>query len=144
MSDISIQLHIDKVLPLQTGVSASGNNWSKQEYIGKTLEQYPKTVVFNLFGDAINENPIQEGLTYNVHLDISSRSYVDKNGAERWFTNVSAWKVELISSNEVQPQAAYAQPQPQVGFQAPSPSAPIANNQPNVQLQPQEEPGLPF
>lgn len=94
--DISITLLIEKALPIQSGVSAkSGNAWTRQEFIGKTIDQYPKTVVFNLFGDAINQNPIMEGHTYNVHLDIESRPYTDKSGNERWSTSVSAWKAEL-------------------------------------------------
>ncbi|MDR1200067.1 MAG: DUF3127 domain-containing protein [Tannerellaceae bacterium] len=78
------------VLPEQGGVSKTGNEWKKKEYVLETYDQYPKKVCFQLFGnDKIEQAAIQAGEDLTVYFDIDSREY---NG--RWFTNINAWKVE--------------------------------------------------
>ncbi len=78
------------VLPEQGGISKTGNEWKKQEYVLETQEQYPKKVCFQLFGaDRIAQAAIQAGELLTVSFDIDSREYQG-----RWFTNISAWKVE--------------------------------------------------
>lgn len=78
------------VLPEQGGVSKTGNEWKKQEYVIETQEQYPKKVCFQLFGaDRIAQSAIQTGEMITVHFDIDSREYQG-----RWYTNISAWKIE--------------------------------------------------
>lgn len=80
------------VLPEQGGVSKTGNEWKKQEYVLETQEQYPKKVCFQLFGaDRIAQAAIQPGETLTVSFDIDSREYQG-----RWFTNINAWKVERV------------------------------------------------
>ena len=41
-------------LELQSGVSKSGSNWQKQEFVIETDEQYPKKICANLWGDKID------------------------------------------------------------------------------------------
>lgn len=78
------------VLPEQGGVSKSGNEWKKQEYVIETQEQYPKKVCFQIFGaDRIAQAAIQPGEMITVFFDIDSREYQG-----RWFTNISCWKVD--------------------------------------------------
>lgn len=78
------------VLPIQGGTSKSGNEWKKQEYVLETHDQYPKKVCFQIFGsDRIDQAAIQAGEELTVYFDIDSREYQG-----RWFTNISAWKVE--------------------------------------------------
>lgn len=92
-SNLTVTLVIEKVMPLQSGFSsASGKEWSRQEYVGKTLDTYPKTIAFSVMGAKINELNIQAGYAYDVHFNIDSRSYVDKNLVERWSTNINVWK----------------------------------------------------
>jgi hypothetical protein len=82
------------VLPEQGGVSKTGNEWKKQEYVLETYDQYPKKVCFQLFGnDKIEQAAIQTGEDLTVHFDIESREY---NG--RWFTNINAWKIERTNT----------------------------------------------
>ncbi|MDR1403093.1 MAG: DUF3127 domain-containing protein [Tannerellaceae bacterium] len=82
------------VLPAQGGVSKTGNEWKKQEYVLETHDQYPKKVCFQLFGnDKIEQAAILAGENLTVHFDIDSREY---NG--RWFTNINAWKVERANT----------------------------------------------
>lgn len=76
-------------LPEQSGVSKSGNNWKKREYVLETLETYPKKVHFDLFGERADQYPLSVGEIITLSFDINSREY---NG--RWFTSISGWKVD--------------------------------------------------
>ncbi|MDO4756842.1 MAG: DUF3127 domain-containing protein [Parabacteroides sp.] len=78
------------VLPIQGGVSKVGNEWKKQEYVLETHDQYPKKVCFQIFGaDRIAQAAIQPGEELTIYFDIESREFQG-----RWYTNISAWKVE--------------------------------------------------
>ena len=64
------------VLPEQGGISKTGNEWKKQEYVLETHDQYPKKVCFQLFGaDRIAQAAIQPGEELTVFFDIESREY---------------------------------------------------------------------
>ncbi|WP_085536982.1 DUF3127 domain-containing protein [Massilibacteroides vaginae] len=81
------------VLPEQGGTSKNGNEWKKQEYVLETYDQYPKKVCFQLFGaDRITQADIKLGEDVNVFFDIDSREYQG-----RWYTNISAWKVDRVA-----------------------------------------------
>ncbi|MDE5660274.1 MAG: DUF3127 domain-containing protein [Muribaculaceae bacterium] len=87
---MEIKGKIIHVLPLQSGVGkASGKEWKKQEYVLETQETYPKKVCFNLFGDRIDQNPVQIGDDVTVSFDLESREF---NG--RWYTDVRAYRIE--------------------------------------------------
>ncbi|MDR2389121.1 MAG: DUF3127 domain-containing protein [Tannerellaceae bacterium] len=106
------------VLPAQGGISKSGSEWKKQEYILETREQYPKKICFQLFGsDRIEQAAIQAGEELTVSFDIDSREYQG-----RWFTNINAWKIE----RNAPPQAS---PTPPAAVSAPGlpPEAPLSN-----------------
>ena len=104
-------------LPLQTGVSKAGNNWSKQEYVLETQENFPKKVHFDFFGDRATQYDLQEGQMVKLSFDIESREY---NG--RWYTSIRGWKAEpadaqapvyagaAVGGAPVQPAAAPAAP----------------------------------
>ena len=78
------------VLPERGGVSKAGNEWKIQEYVLETMEQYPRKMMFNVFGaDRISQFNIQLGETLTVSFDIDSREY---NG--RWYNDIRAWKVD--------------------------------------------------
>ncbi len=81
---------IIQVLPIQEGVSKSGNPWKKQVYILETQEQYPRKVAFDIFGeDKIKNYPCNIDDVVTVSFDLESREF---NG--RWYTDVHAWKVQ--------------------------------------------------
>ena len=102
-NELTISGRIDSVLPLQQGTSKAGNPWKKQGYILDTGGQYPKKVCFSLFGDKIDQFPIQVGQDVTVSIGIESREF---NG--RWYTEVNAWNVTY--SGQAQPQAPAPQP----------------------------------
>lgn len=89
-TDMEITGKIIAVLPAQGGTSKTGNEWKKQEYVLETQDQYPKKVCFQIFGaDRIDQAAIQPGEVVTVSFDIDSREYQG-----RWYTNISAWKVD--------------------------------------------------
>ena len=129
-------------LPVQSGVSSSGNSWSKAEFVIETVEQYPKKVCSNLWGERAKAlDQFQLGDLMTVSFDLESREY---NG--RWYTDVKAWKVEPATPGVVAgaPAPGYGQPQyaPQ-GY--PQPQQPVYQQQPGYgqPLQPvyQQQPG---
>lgn len=125
-NELTISGRIVSVLPLQQGTSKAGKPWQKQEYILDTGGQYPKKVCFSLFGDKIDQFPLQVGHDVTVSIEIESREY-----NARWYTEVRAWNVT------------YASQQPQLQAQ-PAPQPAPAPTQPQPAPQPQAADDLPF
>lgn len=109
-------------IPEVGGTSSKGNAWRKKEYVLETLDQYPKRICFQLFNDRINQFPLVVGQMAKVSIDIDSREY---NG--RWYTQVSAYKVESLDS---QPAPAPAQSV----YQQPPMAQPMSPQMPNEDL----------
>ena len=80
-------------LPEMTGVSKSGNNWKKREYVLETMETYPRKVHFDFFGERADQYPLNVGEVVKLSFDIESREY---NG--RWFTSIRGWKAEKVGA----------------------------------------------
>lgn len=124
-NELTISGRIALILPLQQGTSKAGNPWKKQGYVIDTGGQYPRKVCFSLFGDKIDQFPLQVGQDVTVSIGIESREF-----NARWYTEVNAWNVTYASQ----------QPQPQ---QQATPQPPVA--QPATALQtPQASDELPF
>ena len=86
------------ILPEQGGVSKTGNEWKKQEYVLETHDTYPKKVCFQIFGaDRIAQAAIQLNEELTVSFDIDSREYQG-----RWFTNINSWKVDRAMAAPMQ------------------------------------------
>ena len=85
---------ITQVLPIESGQGKNGE-WKKQQFILETLEQYPKSICFVVWGDKIDDFNLDGNSTQEVTVsfDVSSREY---NG--RWYTDVKAWKLESKAS----------------------------------------------
>lgn len=97
------------VLPMQQGTGKSGTPWQKQEFVIETIEQYPKKICANLWGDKADIlQTIQPGAIVKMSFSLESREF---NG--RWYTDVRAWKLELADAVP----AGYGQPAPQQGYQ---------------------------
>ena len=115
---------IIQVLPPQEGVGRNGNPWKLQGYVLETLEQYPRKVHFEVFGeDRIRQNPCEIDQLVTISFDIESREF---NG--RWYTSIRAWRINQGDTTQaaaaVQPAAAQvAAPMPAA---APQPAAPQA------------------
>ena len=81
---------ITQILPAQEGVGRNGNPWKVQPYVLETLDQYPRKVHFEVFGeDRIKQNPCEIDQLVTVSFDIESREF---NG--RWYTSIRAWRIQ--------------------------------------------------
>lgn len=138
---MEVILKIEKTLPLVSGVGkASGKEWRKLEVVGTTfLEQYPKKVLFALWGDQIdNYAPLlMDNALVTVSFDLESRSFIGKDGVERWSTDVKAYKVEEYVYQAPQFAQQQQQAQPVQQF-----AQPMVQAQPSAQPQPDDN--LPF
>lgn len=93
---------------LQEGTSARGA-WRKQELIIETIEQYPKQVCLLCWGDTIDAlATLGEGDVIKAGISIESREF---NG--KWYTDVRAFGLGLVSSAPQRAVVEQPQPQPQ-------------------------------
>ena len=110
---------IIQVLPAQEGVGRNGNPWKVQPYVLETLDQYPRKVHFEVFGeDRIKQNPCDIDQLVTVSFDIESREF---NG--RWYTSIRAWRIQQGDTTQV---AAGAAPAAAPVAAAPAQVAPAA------------------
>lgn len=78
------------ILQANSGVSArTGNSWMSQEYVIEVPGQYPRKMMFRVFGeDRIKQFNIQMGEDLTVSFDIDAHEF---NG--RWFNDIRAYNV---------------------------------------------------
>ena len=136
---MELQGKVIAVLPERSGVSARGE-WKSQSFVIETHEQYPKQMVFDVFGaDRLAQFNINTGDEINVSFDITAHEYQG-----RWFNNIRAWNVVHVDPNAVAgmqggmqqgapfppmgaaPQAAPQAAAPAAGATAPFPQQPAA------------------
>lgn len=94
---------ITAAMPVASGTSKSGKEWRRASYIlqyDNSNEQYPKSVLFDVMGDKIEQLNIKQGVEYEIEIDFTTREY---NG--RTYMSASAWKATPTQ----QPQQAPAQ-----------------------------------
>ena len=82
------------VLNAKQGKSqSSGKEWMTQDYVVETHDQYPRRMVFNVFGeDKIKQFAINPGDEVTVSFDINAREYQG-----RWYNDIRAWKVDHVA-----------------------------------------------
>ena len=110
------------VLPERTGTSKAGNPWKAREYVLETLENYPKKIHFDFFGERADQYPLNIGETITLSFDIESREY---NG--RWYTSIRGWKAE---KGDADMPAGAVPPVPQEPISYPGAGAPAAPQAP--------------
>lgn len=93
---MEIQGRIIAVLPERSGVSARGE-WKAQSFVIETHEQFPKKMVFDVFGaDRLSQFHIQSGEELTVSFDIDAHEYQG-----RWYNSIRAWNVQRVDPNAV-------------------------------------------
>lgn len=120
---LSVKGKVDQILEPQSGVSRAGKEWSKQEFVIETDEQYPRKVCFTLFGDKVDLiKGLASGEDIEVSFNLESREF---NG--RWFHNINAWKIDKVSADGNLPE-----PPPEFGMDdiPPEPGEDSANDLP--------------
>lgn len=92
---------ITDVLPVQSGVSASGKDWKKQSFVLLTDEQYPQTVLLTLFGKSLENygSVIEVNAKVLAEFSLSSSKW-EKDGKVSWFTNVNVYKVASLNQSQ--------------------------------------------
>jgi hypothetical protein len=86
---MEVKGRIEQILPVQSGVSKAGKEWSKQEFVIETEEQFPKKVCFTLFGDKLSLlSGMNIGDQVDVAFNLESREFSGK-----WYHNINAWKI---------------------------------------------------
>ena len=61
---------------MQEGIGRNGNPWKLQGYVLETIENYPRKVHFEVFGeDRIKNNPCEIDQIVTVSFDIESREF---------------------------------------------------------------------
>lgn len=116
---------ITVVMPAQSGVSQrSGNAWMSQEYVMEIPGQWPRHIVFRIFGeDRIKQFNIQQGeQNVTIQFDIDAHEY---NG--RWFNEIRCYNV--LRSVGQQPYQQQAQPSAVSPQTSQSPFPPQTNAQ---------------
>lgn len=124
---MEIRGKVINILPIRQGQSqSSGRPWMIKEIIIETYDQYPRKVLIELFGeDRIKSNPCEVGDDIVVSFDLESRSYVGRDGVERWTTSVRAYRIDKGDAMQApapagfDPMAAQFGAAPQMGFAQP-------------------------
>ncbi len=102
-------------LPEVSGVSRSGNNWKKREYVLENTEgNFPRKVAFTCFGENADKIQLKVGDKVNMFFDIESREF---NG--RWYTDIRCWRADVEQAGTAAPAAPAAMP----GAPVPPPAA---------------------
>ena len=91
---MEIKGRLVKILPVQTGQGKNGE-WKKQDFVIEQEGTYSRKVCISVWGDKIDMKQLVEGAMLNVSIDIESREFNDK-----WYTNVTAWKVETAGNDQ--------------------------------------------
>lgn len=107
---------ITAAMPIASGTSKNGKEWRRASYIlqyDNSNEQYPKSVLFDVMGDKIEQLNIRQGQEYEIEIDFTTREY---NG--RTYMSASAWKATPLQAVPPQPAQQgwgqiYQQPQAQ-------------------------------
>ena len=78
------------IMEARSGTSQrTGNMWMTQEYVIEVPGQYPRKMMFNIFGeDRIKQFNIQAGEEITVQFDIDAREF---NG--RWYNDIRAYNI---------------------------------------------------
>jgi hypothetical protein len=80
-------------LDVQSGEGARGS-WSRQEAIIETIEQYPRKICIQFWGERISDlQKINLGDTVTASINIDSR---ESNG--KWYTSIRAWRVQTADA----------------------------------------------
>jgi hypothetical protein len=91
-------LKITKVLDVQKGTSKAGKEWQKVTFVAETSEEYNNLYAFEIFGEEKVENFNKfnkVGDLVNVEFNVSCNEWQGK-----YFTSLSAWRVEKAGASE--------------------------------------------
>jgi len=86
---MEIQGKLSQVLPIESGTSKSGKDWTQQTIIVETGDQYPKKIAIQCASNLIDKiKDYQIGHTITCQVNIESRE-----SGGKWYTSIKAWKI---------------------------------------------------
>ena len=94
---------ITQIFAPVAGVSSSGKEWCKQEYVMRMyVNGFSRHVCFTVFGkERIEQFNISIGDTLSVSLNVDAREFKGK-----WYNSIECWRVERIGYNNTPATAA--------------------------------------
>lgn len=102
---MQFQGRINRIYPIQSGTSANGNQWSRQDFIFEYFEQptdrYADRVLLSVMNDRIREYDLHEGDTVICGFSHTTREYQG-----RCFNDIRLYhfeKVKQVERQEPQP-----------------------------------------
>ena len=115
------------IMEARSGVSArTGNPWMMQDYVLEVPGQFPRRMVFNIFGEErIKQFALQAGEEVTVQFDIDAREYQG-----RWYNDIRAYNI--IRGGQMAGTVPAATPFPPAGGAQPAAPAPAAAPQPSA------------
>lgn len=85
-----------KVIKETQQVTAS---FKKREFVITTSETYPQDIILEFTQDKCDVlNAYKAGQEVEVHFNLKGRSFTDKNGIERTFNTLQAWKIGALNT----------------------------------------------
>ena len=87
---------IKKVFPIQTFDSG----FQLRECVLTTEDKYPQDILVRFFKDKISllDNH-KEGSSVEISINLRGKSFQDKNGNERYITEVAGWKIDKLNTS---------------------------------------------
>lgn len=100
MDSLVVKGIVTSASAVESGVGKTGNEWKRKiVVVTETEGQYPKSVAFILMKPELVELKFSKNEPVTIHGNVESKEYQGK-----WFTNVTAWKVEKEASGSPAPQ----------------------------------------
>ena len=99
---MQFQGRIYKIYPTQSGTSANGNQWSRQDFVFEYFEQptdrYADRVLLGVMNDRIKEYDLHEGDTVIIGFAHTTREYQG-----RCFNDIRLYHFEKVKQAEQKP-----------------------------------------
>jgi hypothetical protein len=94
---------ITEIYNTVTGISKSGSEWQKRDFVIETDDQFSKNICFTVFKHVDLLDGHREGEIVKVIFSVESREF---NG--KWYHNVNAFGISSIEKKE--PEIPYSDP----------------------------------
>lgn len=113
---------ITQIFAPVAGVSSSGKEWCKQEYVMRMDENgFSRHVCFTVFGkERIEQFNISIGDTLSVSLNVDAREFKGK-----WYNSIECWRIERIGYNNNTPATSATSANAQNAATSPSEQQPL-------------------
>ena len=89
-----------RVLPVVSGTTQKGYNYQKQTIVVRAFDKEQHIIALELRGNRVDEyDYLKKGDKITAFFEIDSRSYQDKEGNERFSSNIEAYLIRSYQEN---------------------------------------------